>query len=107
MTAICETCSLNMADPEATSCLTVGGPGHLAQHAYGSELWVPEPYKPRCPDCNVATGGTHHPGCTLEECCHGQRFGCMECFERLTGWGGADERDASYRAEADLDENRV
>lgn len=32
----------------------------------------------RCPDCNVAPGGLHHPGCDTEECptCHLQALGC-------------------------------
>lgn len=36
----------------------------------------PEPE--RCPDCNVASGGYHHPGCDNEECpnCHLQLLSC-------------------------------
>lgn len=32
----------------------------------------------RCHDCNVASGGSHHPGCDVEECpkCHGQLISC-------------------------------
>lgn len=33
----------------------------------------------RCPDCNVAPGGIHHPGCDKEECphCHKQLLTCL------------------------------
>lgn len=33
-----------------------------------------------CPDCNVAVGAYHHPGCDREECpkCHRQAFGCED-----------------------------
>jgi len=36
------------------------------------------PNKERCPDCNVKTGGIHHPGCDQEECprCHFQIISC-------------------------------
>ena len=32
----------------------------------------------RCHDCNVAHGGSHHPGCDMERCpkCGGQLFSC-------------------------------
>lgn len=33
---------------------------------------------PRCGDCGVTTGGSHHPGCDMARCpaCFGQLFGC-------------------------------
>lgn len=35
-----------------------------------------------CPDCGAVSGGTHHPGCDLEECpaCGGQIISCR-CAE--------------------------
>ena len=32
----------------------------------------------RCHDCNVAVGGSHHPGCDMERCpnCGGQLISC-------------------------------
>lgn len=40
----------------------------------------------RCPDCNVALGGFHHPGCDREICprCGGQLItcGCLKEDER-------------------------
>jgi len=37
----------------------------------------------RCPDCNVAVGGYHHPGCDWEVCpkCNGQLISCG-CIEQ-------------------------
>lgn len=42
-------------------------------------LW---PGPGRCPDCNIAPGGQHHPGCDMERCpvCGGQLIGC-ECLD--------------------------
>lgn len=32
----------------------------------------------RCPDCNIASGGYHHPGCDMERCprCGEQLISC-------------------------------
>jgi len=38
----------------------------------------------RCPDCNVAPGGQHHPGCDMERCsiCMAQVImGCPHSYE--------------------------
>jgi hypothetical protein len=39
---------------------------------------IPYTGEGRCPDCNVATGGFHHPGCDMEKCplCGGQIISC-------------------------------
>jgi hypothetical protein len=36
----------------------------------------------RCPDCNIAPGGKHHPNCDYEKCpkCGGQLISC-DCFD--------------------------
>lgn len=39
---------------------------------------IPNDEGHKCPDCAVANGGFHHPGCDKETCpkCHGQLIGC-------------------------------
>lgn len=40
-----------------------------AQHARFKSQWTPADYNSRdCPDCGVAMGEYHHPGCVIEEC---------------------------------------
>ncbi len=41
----------------------------------------------RCHDCNVAPGGFHHPGCSVERCprCGGQLITCGCLDECLMG----------------------
>ena len=43
-----------------------------------SVKYLGENTKDRCGDCNVKSGGYHHPGCDMERCpkCKGQIISC-------------------------------
>lgn len=45
----------------------------------------------KCPDCGVAPGQTHVPGCDVEQCprCGGQAIGC-DCIYKVCGMDPAD-----------------
>ena len=54
----------------------------------------------RCHDCNVAPGGTHHPGCDSEYCgiCRQQAIGCscpdlpyFKARPTAARWSGRDQ----------------
>ena len=78
--AVCRYCLGEMLDRDVTACT---GNTHVA-FGDGTRLpsvpWTPGPGDPggRCPDCNVAANGTHHPGCDRERCpqCGGQLISC-------------------------------
>jgi hypothetical protein len=79
--AICGVCETEML--ESPSCVSlpvelIGG--RFERVRYGSETRYGRTAARRgpCGDCGVHAGGTHHPGCDLEECprCHGQLFSC-------------------------------
>lgn len=78
---VCTACGLDKR--EADSCvgemLLISGK-YRDRIRFGEELsgWGND--LSRCPDCGVAHGGLHHPGCDIEECplCGGQIIAC-EC----------------------------
>lgn len=80
--AICMTCRQEMTDPAVTTC-----PGNdrlrLSAHCWLPTVRYDGAAGERCPDCNVASGGHHHPGCDRERCplCSGQRLSCS-CTRR-------------------------
>lgn len=80
--AICGCCNREMN--EADSCTDIDVTVIPTELPPGEDIR-------RCPDCNVAPGGTHHPGCDVERCgvCGRQAIGC--------GCGQFNEQE--YRAE--------
>ena len=75
--AICSACRQEMMDPAVTTCagndcLRITAHNHIPTVRYESDTGA------RCPDCNVAAGGHHHPGCDQEKCpqCQRQRITC-------------------------------
>ena len=75
--AICTACRQEMSDPAVTTC---AGNDSVRITAHN---WIPtvrfhSATGARCPDCNVANGGHHHPGCDREKCpqCSRQRLTC-------------------------------
>ena len=83
---ICRICRQEMFDAEVTTCS-----GNTSIKYPDGKTLPPIPYNPRdahlprwfrCPDCNVAPGGNHHPNCEQEQCprCGGQLISCP-CFD--------------------------
>lgn len=75
--AICSACRQEMTDPAVTTCkgndsLRITAHNHIPTVRYQSDTGA------RCPACNVAPGGHHHPGCDREKCpvCQRQRITC-------------------------------
>jgi hypothetical protein len=71
--AVCNFCNQEMTSEDTASCM-------LVKVEVGGRKLSPIKYQDdgRCPDCYVATGGFHHPGCDQEVCpaCGGQAIGC-------------------------------
>jgi hypothetical protein len=64
-----------------------------------------------CPDCGVAPGWTHEPGCDVERCstCGLQRLGC-DCAEhdpKLSFWTGYWPGDETVRLVRFADHNEL
>lgn len=76
--ATCSWCHQEMADDASTTCPQ----NELVKYPDGTELPSVAYDGPgknhRCHDCNVVTGGKHHPGCDMERCprCGGQLISC-------------------------------
>ncbi len=76
--AVCNWCKKDMSDDSTVSCVLV-----KIKMTEGGSM-NPVTYEPpdhssdRCRDCNVLTGGFHHPGCCIERCpkCEGQAITC-------------------------------
>jgi len=79
---ICDTCKKDMSSADVTTCDARG----YIEYPDGTVLRT-VPYDPgklnfpkwyRCPDCNAAPGGIHHPNCDQEICprCGGQFVSC-------------------------------
>ena len=70
--AKCELCKKEML--EADSCNEID-----IKYPNGKTLkQIPYDGDKRCHDCNVISGGFHHPGCDMEQCpkCGGQLISC-------------------------------
>ena len=80
--AICMTCRREMTDPAVTTC-TANDRIRLSAHCWLPTVRFQSDTGRRCPDCNVASGGHHHPGCDREKCpfCGAQRVSCS-CLRR-------------------------
>ena len=80
--AVCDVCETEMLHSPSCISLALELIGGRFDHVpYGSEksrYGRAAAKRGRCGDCGVLAGGTHHPGCDLEECprCHGQLFSC-------------------------------
>ena len=79
--AVCGVCETEMLDSRSCVSLPLQLIGGLFDHVpYGNETRYGRAAarRGRCGDCGVLAGGTHHPGCDLEECprCRGQLFSC-------------------------------
>lgn len=77
--ALCPFCKRDMALAETVDCSW----NRTVHFVKGGEApavpWQPpDGAEERCPDCNVAPGGFHHPGCDQEPCprCGGQMISC-------------------------------
>jgi hypothetical protein len=72
----CKFCGKEMTDPATKSCLNVpfNFPGEEGVRPIAHQ----DNEGRRCRDCNVVTGGWHHPGCARERCprCWGQAVNC-------------------------------
>lgn len=79
----CNWCDCEMDDKSISTCLG----NKLLVLPDGSQyrsIAFQSPTGGRCPDCNVADGGYHHPGCDQEVCpiCGGQMIACG-CLEAM------------------------
>jgi hypothetical protein len=75
--AICTACRQEMTDPAVTTC-RANDCLRITAHNWIPTVRYESDSGERCPDCNVATGGHHHPGCDREKCpeCQRQRITC-------------------------------
>ena len=84
--SICEICKKEMSGADVSSCVGrshVEYPdGRMLQVVFYDPGKLQFPKWFRCPDCNVAPGGTHHANCDQEICprCGGQLVSC-DCFD--------------------------
>ncbi len=92
--AICDACRCEMTDDAIVTCK-----GNLGVLYPDNTTLEPVEnngdHSSRCHDCNVASGGYHHPGCDAEECprCNGQLISC-NCFdddEYYNAWDNHDD----------------
>jgi len=79
--AKCTECGLEMSGDSPADTCSANDRVHLGGFDWiPTKRWIPQNDDPteRCPDCNVAPNGHHHPGCALERCpsCGGQRISC-------------------------------
>jgi hypothetical protein len=77
--AKCHWCDQEMTDDAVRTCS-----GNDVVDYPDGKVMVSVAYVPyygddqRCPDCHIAKGGKHHPGCDMERCprCKGQLISC-------------------------------
>lgn len=85
--AICKYCKQEMSNNDTNTCTGNQTVEFPARHRTPSLPSLPyQSYNgERCHDCNVADGGSHHPGCDMERCprCGGQLIscGCLDAGE--------------------------
>jgi hypothetical protein len=83
---ICRLCRKEMSDASVTTCTENTSVKYPDGEVLQSISYDPKasrfPSWFRCPDCNVAPGGNHHPNCEMEHCpkCGGQLISCA-CFD--------------------------
>ena len=80
--AICKACNQDMSAEQTVTCTENIG----VLYPDGTFLSTIPHYSPdgsRCPDCGVASGGYHHPGCALEI--------CGQCGDKIISCGCLDK----------------
>lgn len=79
---ICLTCNRYFMDAATCTAEEYRFPDGTVLGAVPYEMESTEEDSPRCPDCGVADGGYHHPGCAVAV--------CPRCGETLVTCGCLD-----------------
>lgn len=80
--AVCSWCESEMTDNTVDSCDANKSINFQVGGVVDSIPYHNDDPEGRCHDCNVKSGGYHHPGCDMERCpkCGGQLISCG-CLE--------------------------